>query len=139
MKMKYGSIILEKSDYVMIKRLLNLTNNYKDDAQKNSISKLREELKTATISDNDEVPSDIVRMNSEVTVASNDGWKYTFTIVEPTETNTAEKRVSVLAPMGLAVIGYAKDDTIHWTFPGGEKDITILEVKQNNTINSSLL
>lgn len=136
--MKYGSIILEKSDYVTIKRLLNLTNNYKDDTQKDSISKLREELKTAIISDTDEVPTDVVRMNSEVTVASNDGWEYTFTVVEPTESNNAAKRISVLAPMGLAVIGYAKEDTIHWAFPGGEKDITILEVKQNNIINSSL-
>ena len=137
--MKYGSIILEKSDYVLIKRLLNLTNNYKDDAQKDSILKLRDELKTAIISNNDEVPEDVIRMNSEVTVASNDGWNYTFKVVEPTDSNSAEKRISVLAPMGLAVIGYSKDDTIHWTFPGGEKDITILEVKQNNAINSSLL
>ena len=137
--MKYGTIILEKSDYILIKRLLNLTNNYKDDAQKDSILKLRNELKTAIISNDEEVPTDIVRMNSEVTVASNDGWKYTFKVVEPTEINHEEKRISVLAPMGLAVIGYAKDDTIHWTFPGGEKDITILEVKQHNSINSSLL
>lgn len=137
--MKYGSIILEKSDYVLIKRLLSLTNNYKDDTQKESILKLREELKSSIISNSDEVPTDVVRMNSEVTVASNDGWQYTFTIVEPTESNNASKRISVLAPMGLAVIGYAKGDIIHWTFPGGEKDITILEVKQNNIIKMSTL
>lgn len=137
--MKYGSLRLEKSEYILIKRLLNLTNNYKDDAQKKSVVSLREELKTAIISNNEDVPEDVVRMNSEVTVASGDGWNYTFTVVEPTEFNNAAKRISVMAPMGLAVIGYAKGDIIHWTFPGGDKDITILEVKQNNTINSSLL
>lgn len=137
--MKYGSIILEKSDYVLIKRLLSLTNNYKDDTQKESILKLREELKSSVISDTDDVPSDVVRMNSLVTVASNDGWNYTFTIVEPTQSNNATKSISVLAPMGLAVIGYAKGDIIHWTFPGGEKDITILEVKQNNILKMSTL
>lgn len=136
--MKYGSLILEKSDYVLIKRLLNLTNNYKDDAQKSSILHLKSELETAIISESEDVPSDVIRLHSEVTVSANDGWSYSFKIVEPSESNSVEKKISVLAPMGLAVIGYSKDDIIHWTFPGGEKDITILEVKQNNSINTSL-
>lgn len=137
--MKYGSLILEKSDYVLIKRLLNLTNNYKDDAQKASILQLKSELQSAIISVSDEVPTDIIRLNSEVTVSANDGWEYSFQVVEPSESKSAEKKISVLAPMGLAVIGYAKEDIIRWTFPGGEKDITILEVKQNNIVNSALL
>lgn len=137
--MKYGSLILEKSDYVLIKRMLNLTNNYKDDAQKTSILHLKSELETAIISESEEVPTDVIRINSEVTVSANDGWQYSFQVVEPSESNSLEKKISVLAPMGLAVIGYAKEDIIRWTFPGGEKDITILEVKQNNSINTSSL
>lgn len=34
--------------------------------------------------------------------------------------------------MGIAVLGYSKDDKISWKFPGGNKDIVILNIRQNN-------
>lgn len=131
-KMKYGKLILEKKEYVMIKRLLNLTKDYKDSTQKVSLTKFVKEMESAEILDVDKMPDDVVRINTEITIATNDGWQYTFQVVLPSESNNSQKKISLLMPMGAAVLGYAKNDTISWTFPGGDKDFVILDVKQNN-------
>ena len=62
--MKYGNLILEKREYVDIKRVLNLAGNYKDQVQKYSVEKLTKELETALILDEKEVADDIIRLNS---------------------------------------------------------------------------
>ncbi|MEO8774160.1 MAG: GreA/GreB family elongation factor [Gelidibacter sp.] len=136
--MKYGKLILEKKEYVMIKRLLNLTNDYKDSIQKIALTKFAKEIESAEILDDDKIPDDVVRINSEITIATKDGWQYTFLVVLPAESNNSQKKISLLVPMGAAVLGYAKDDCISWTFPGGDKDIIILEVKQNNIIKLNI-
>lgn len=130
--MKYGKLILEKKEYVMIKQLLNLTKDYEDSTQKVSLTKFAKEIETADILDDDKMPEDVVRINSEITIATKDGWQYTFQVVLPAESNNSQKKISLLTPMGAAVLGYSKDDNISWTFPGGDKEIVILDVKQNN-------
>lgn len=130
--MKYGKLLLEKKEYVMLKQLLGLTKDYKDSTQKVSLTKLANEIEDANILDDEDMPKDVVRINSELTIATKDGWQYTFQVVLPAESNNSLKKISLLTPMGAAVLGYSKDDTISWTFPGGDKDITILDVKQNN-------
>jgi regulator of nucleoside diphosphate kinase len=128
--MKYGSIILEKKEYVTLKRLLNLSGNYKDAARKNSVLRLQSELETAIVSNEEEMPEDIIRFNSEITIVSNDGWENSFQLVSPTESNFSNKKLSVLTPMGLAVMGYAQGDVIDWEFPGGVKSLKVKKVKQ---------
>lgn len=137
--MKYDSLILEKKEYVIIKRLLNLLDNYKDDTQKSSLETLSNELETAVINDDVDVPSDVVRLNSEVTISAEDGWNYTFQVVLPTDSNVAQKKVSILLPMGAAVMGYAKGDIIQWKLPKGETRITVVDVKQNNLATYNIL
>ncbi|MCX7550398.1 GreA/GreB family elongation factor [Xanthomarina sp. F2636L] len=131
--MKYGSIILEKKEFVTLKRLLSLQGNYKEAARKNSVARLQNELESAIVSDEDEMPEDVIRFNSEVTIVSNDGWENSFQLVSPTESNFSNKKLSVLTAMGLAVMGYAQGDTIDWEFPGGAKSLTVKEVKNIKT------
>lgn len=130
--MKYGKLLLEKKEYVMIKQLLNLTKDHKDSFQKESLTKFAKEIESANILDDDKMPEDVVRINSEITVATNDGWQYTFQLVLLAESNNSEKKISLLTPMSVAVLGYSKDDKISWKFPGGNKDIVILNIRQNN-------
>ncbi|SFI99062.1 GreA/GreB family elongation factor [Olleya namhaensis] len=132
--MKYGSLILEKKEYVYLKRILNIS-GYGDDASvTKSLVKLSEELKTAQIVNNDEVPEDIVRFNSIVTIASDNGWEKELQVVVPMEKNVTLNKVSVLAPMGAALFGYSKDDTIDWDFPGGAQKIRIVDVQKEESL-----
>ncbi|GGH43892.1 GreA/GreB family elongation factor [Mangrovimonas yunxiaonensis] len=128
--MKYGTLMLEKKEFVTLKRLLNLSAEYKEDTRKYSVKRLAEELKNAKVVDESDFPEDVVRFNSLVTVSTEDnGWETTFQLVLPTESHAAMSRVSVLAPMGSAVMGYAKNDTMEWEFPAGVKTLKIKNVQ----------
>ncbi|WP_435133608.1 GreA/GreB family elongation factor [Formosa sp. A9] len=135
--MKYGNLILEKKEYVEIKRLLNLSGFMEDVDTKKSFFKFIEELKTAHILDEEDMPEDIVRLNSVVTVASGKDWEKTIQIVTPVEKDLNANKISILTPMGVALFGYSKDDNVLWDFPTGLKELKILYVTQNKT-NSNL-
>lgn len=132
--MKYGSLILEKKEYVYLKRILNISGYGNDANVTKSLVKLSEELKTAQIVNNDEVPEDIVRFNSIVTIASENGWEKELQVVIPMDKNVALNKVSVLAPMGAALLGYSKNDTIDWDFPGGAQKIKIIDVQKEENL-----
>ncbi|OAD90420.1 transcription elongation factor GreAB [Aequorivita soesokkakensis] len=127
--MKYGNLILEKKEYVFLKRLLNVTGYYKDQNTKDSLKKLSGELTTAIIYDNEEMPEDIIRFNSVVTVKSGT-WGTEFQLVIPTARDISANKISILAPMGSAVMGYAEGDSVIWNFPNGAKELQITSVKQ---------
>ncbi|KPM31995.1 Regulator of nucleoside diphosphate kinase [Croceitalea dokdonensis DOKDO 023] len=128
--MKYGSLVIEKKEYVLLKRLMNLSGFYKDDVLRKSISKLSAELETAHILDESEMPIDVVRLHSETTVTSKTGWQKTFQLVMPKDSDFKADKISIITPMGSAVIGYAKGDTIVWDFPSGKQQLMIENVVQ---------
>lgn len=127
--MRYGNLILEKKEYVFLKRLLNVSGYYKDENTKDSLKKLSSELTNALICDNEEMPTDIIRFNSIVTVTSGT-WQTEFQLVIPTERDISANKISILAPMGSAVMGYAEGDSVTWNFPNGTKELQIASVKQ---------
>ena len=51
-----------------------------------------------------------------------------FRLVYPGETDFDEEVVSVLAPVGTAVLGYRVGDTIEWEVPGGMRRLQIMEI-----------
>lgn len=127
--MKYGNLILEKKEYVFLKRLLNVTGYYKDQNTKDSLKKLSVEMTSAQICDHEEMPKDVIRFNSIVKVKSGT-WETQFQLVIPTERNIAANKISILAPMGSAVMGYAEGDSVTWNFPNGSKELEIVSVEQ---------
>jgi regulator of nucleoside diphosphate kinase len=128
--MKYGSLILEKKEYVYLKRILNVSGYANDFEAQKSLLKLSEELKSAHIVNEEEMPDDVIRFNSEVTVTSNNGWERTLKVVTPVDKDFKLNKISVLAPMGAALIGYSNDDIITWDFPGGTQQLKITNVSQ---------
>ena len=128
--MKYGSLILEKKEYVYLKRLLNLSGYEGDQGTQKCLTNLTEELKTAHIVDEEDMPQDIIRFNSLVTVAFDNGVEKTVQLVIPIDRDLKTNKISILTPMGSALIGYSQDDSIDWDFPNGKHKIKILEVRQ---------
>lgn len=128
--MKYGELIIEKKEYEFLKQIMSLARYYKDNSYKASIFKLNEELKDARIVSNIKMPLDVIRLNSIVTIETPYAVEKTYQIVTPEKGDIRQDKISVLAPMGLALFGYAKGDHITWTFPMGESHIEIKEVKQ---------
>lgn len=130
--MKYGSLILEKKEYVYIKRILNISGYVGDHEIQKSLTKFTEELKTAHILDEEEMPVDVVRLNSIVTVTSENNWEKTIQIVQPSEKDIKNSKISILTPMGAALFGYSVNDVVQWDFPTGKKELKITEVTQQS-------
>ncbi|PNW28291.1 GreA/GreB family elongation factor [Formosa algae] len=120
--MKYGQLILEKKEYVFLKRILNLTGYSKDIETKKSLQKLNHELLEAAIIDHENMPLDVIRFNSIVTVEQGQ-WQKTIQIVIPQNKDLKQNKISILTPMGSALFGYALGDCITWEFPNGIKEL----------------
>lgn len=87
---------------------------------------LADELESAEIVEPDCVPPDVVTMRSRVRVLDMvSGEANTYTICYPTEANFEAGRLSVLAPIGTALLGYREGDVIEWPVPGGVRVLKI--------------
>ncbi|HVR71925.1 MAG TPA: nucleoside diphosphate kinase regulator [Vicinamibacteria bacterium] len=91
--------------------------------------RLESHLEDAEVVPASVVGPDVVTMNSRVEVADLDsGDTVTFTLVFPRHANVAEGRVSVLAPLGMAVLGRRPGDEFTWDFPAGERRLVVRRV-----------
>ncbi len=137
--MKYGSIIIEKKEYVYLKRIINISGYAKDFETQQSLQKFSDELQNAQIVDEEDMPEEIIRFNSKVTVASEKGWERTLQVVTPTERDLKQNKISFLTPMGSALFGYSEGDTVTWDFPTGQQQLKIVAVAQEtNTVSKKL-
>lgn len=94
-----------------------------------SLRNLREELDRAVIIDPAAIPPGVVTMESRVEfedLATSEVEEYTITF--PDRANVDEKRLSILAPIGTALIGYREGDIVKWSTPGGSRELKIRRV-----------
>jgi len=125
-------VILLKHDFEIlnahVKNLQGMQVN-----EKENFSKLSEELKKAKIVDAEDFPNDVVRLDSTVVIKDlQTNREMTITIVLPQKADIKQKKVSVLAPIGTASIGFGKGQKVSWEVPSGKKDFKILEVSNLN-------
>ncbi|MEO6905676.1 MAG: GreA/GreB family elongation factor [Ginsengibacter sp.] len=101
--------------------------------EKENFSKLSQELKKAQIVDPENFPDDIVRLDSTVVIKDlQTNREMTITIVLPQKADIKQRKVSVLAPIGTALIGFGKGQKVSWEVPSGKKDFKIMEVSNLN-------
>ena len=84
---------------------------------------LLEEIERARVVPQDKLPGDIVRMGSAVTYRPDNGVERTVTLVYPAEADIAQNRISVLTPVGTALIGLARGQSITWTARNGTRHV----------------
>ncbi|HNP65521.1 MAG TPA: nucleoside diphosphate kinase regulator [Woeseiaceae bacterium] len=120
-------IIVSTLDAERLERLLD-SSTYK---HLPGIDALRDELNRATLVAPTEVPPDVVTMNSTVRFTDDSsGSNYELSLVYPTSAGSPET-VSVLAPIGSALLGLSVGQTISWQLPGGrELQLRVLEIVQ---------
>ncbi|GAA4237579.1 hypothetical protein GCM10022291_24700 [Postechiella marina] len=128
--MKYGSLILEKKEYVYLKRMLNISEYENKFDNKEALKKLKEELKEAHIVDDADMPKDVIRFNSKVTLFFENQLEKTFQVVAPLDNDVSNSKISVFAPMGAALLGYSEGDTVVWNFTQGKLDLKVIKVEQ---------
>lgn len=90
---------------------------------------LREELDRATIVASEAIEPDRVTMNSTVRVRDRYGGRTTtLTLVFPEDADPQADRISVIAPLGAALLGYRVGDQISFRLPTGWRTCEILKV-----------
>jgi len=91
---------------------------------------LEAELRRATIVPQREVPADVVTMNSELVYEDTaTGVLRTVRIVYPKDADASAGRISVLAPIGAALLGLHVGQEIDWRVPGGIKHFRVAEIR----------
>ena len=93
------------------------------------LQSLRGELDIAEIVSPDEVPPNVVTMNSTVRLRQLRKKEIeTYTLVYPSDADIAKGKLSVLAPIGTAILGYRVGDRVEWQVPSGMIQFKIEEL-----------
>jgi regulator of nucleoside diphosphate kinase len=131
--MRASPITISSTDYG---RLLALVNSARLDRRipMDSLLALEQELGRATIVEPDEVPGDIVTMNSTVWFRDVDSDEVeSYTLVYPSQADVIQNRISVLAPLGTALLGDRVGAVVQWQVPSGKRKFEILDVLRSES------
>jgi regulator of nucleoside diphosphate kinase len=94
------------------------------------LTALEGELKRARVVPRSRVPSEVITMNSVVRLRDLDTDELEeYELVYPADADMAHNRISVLAPVGTAILGYRLGDVIEWLVPAGPRRLRVEEVR----------
>ncbi|MBE0391327.1 GreA/GreB family elongation factor [Flavobacterium sp. PL002] len=132
--MKYGQLIVDKKEYSLLMRSIADSRSQEDKIYRESLKKLKLELLTAKVIEDEIMPDDVIRFNSIVSISTPYNVERSYQIVAPEKSDILQNKISILSPMALALFGYAKGDKIIWEFPSGMNTIEIIAVKQQKSL-----
>ena len=128
--MTNDNLKIGRDEYNLLMRSIFFSINDVDKTYKASLDKLRAKLKLAKIVKNHNMPDDITRFNSFITIYTFYNVERCYQIVAAEKSDIHQNKISILSPMALALFGYAKNDEISWEFPSGMSTIKIIDVVQ---------
>lgn len=125
---RMGKIYISQFDKDRLESLISYAWE-KQSRDKRHLQELREELDAAEVIRPDEVPDNVVTMNSVVKVRDLDtGGQVEYRLVFPGDADPASNRISVLAPVGTALIGTQVGGLINWESPSGVRRLLVDEL-----------
>ncbi len=128
-----NQIFITEEDYNVLKPYIDKLPDRNDEMS------LAHELKRAVVVKKESFPKDGVRLNSKVSILDLDTQKVLeFTIVLSEYADIKQNKISVLTPMGAALIGFRKSDEVRWKVPAGLKRFRILDVVNKSEYKQSL-
>jgi regulator of nucleoside diphosphate kinase len=93
------------------------------------LDNLVKELDRAIVVPSKDVPPDVITMNTQVRLRDLDtDEEMIYTLVFPEDADISLGKVSVLAPIGTAMLGYRVGETFEWEVPAGTRKIKIEEI-----------
>jgi regulator of nucleoside diphosphate kinase len=94
------------------------------------IASLQKELERAEIVAPEEVPPDVITMNSRAQLVDLDSNELMqFTLVFPAQADIQEGKISILAPLGTAMLGYRVGDEFEWAVPYGYRRLRVTGIE----------
>jgi regulator of nucleoside diphosphate kinase len=126
---KESTIYITEVDLARLRKLIEAARDSGIDSNTPYMNKLEGELDRANIVDPKEIPMDAITMRSKVRLKDLESRKeMIYSLVFPNEADVDQGRISVLAPVGTAMIGYRVGDIIEWEGPSGLRRLKVEEV-----------
>ncbi len=93
------------------------------------VERLQLEIDRAEIVQPEDIPSDVVTMNSTVCIEDIDTEEEEiYTLVFPEDADLSQGKISILAPIGTAMLGYEVGDSFEWEVPGGIRKLRVKRI-----------
>lgn len=126
-KSQASTILITTQDH---DRLIDVVDRYGSGCNATLAANLDEELARAEVVDPTTIPPDIVTMNSRCVFRFADtGEEREVTLVYPEQADVDAGKISVLAPVGAALLGLAEGQAIRWPTPEGERTLELVAVR----------
>jgi regulator of nucleoside diphosphate kinase len=126
--MSNKSIQITEFDFQRLKKVLREA-QYSDYRKSEYLDKLQAELDRAQIVSSQMVSQEVVTMNSIVVLLDLvTGEEETYTLVFPEDADIGQGKISILAPIGTAMLGYEIGDTFEWEVPAGKRSLKIIRI-----------
>jgi regulator of nucleoside diphosphate kinase len=123
-----NAIIVTAPDHAELSSVITFTGKVSERA-KWELRLLENELKRAQIVPSEQVPPDVITMNTRAELLDlESGERMEFTLVLPADANINDGKISVLAPLGTAMLGYRVGDTFEWPIPYGIRQLKVIKV-----------
>jgi regulator of nucleoside diphosphate kinase len=122
--MQRPPIYITESDMAKLKPLVERMENSRDD-----LRALQSELEKARTVAPKEVPRDVITMNSKARLRDLEtNEEMIYTLVFPEDANVEEDKISVVAPIGTAMLGQRVGDEFEWEVPAGTVRLRVEEL-----------
>jgi regulator of nucleoside diphosphate kinase len=126
--MKGRNIIISATDDAELRCVIASEGKLSERARA-ELKGLESELERAQIVAPEAVPPNVITLNSRAELLDLDtGERMEFTLVFPSEANIDDGKISVLAPLGTAILGYRVGDEFEWTVPNGLRRLKVTHV-----------
>jgi regulator of nucleoside diphosphate kinase len=126
--MRSHPIVITKIDAARLRELLAV--RARSERDQDHLEELAAELERARIAEPEDVPADVITLYTRVEVFDLvSGERRELTLVLPRESDATAGRISVLAPLGTALLGYRAGDEVEWQMPGGLRRLRIDKVR----------
>lgn len=126
--MRNRKIYVTENDKIRLKSLFTTTIGFRSRDLK-SVKDLLNELDRAEVIKDESMIENVVTMNSTVLVKDlKTNEELTYTIVYPEHANSSENKISILAPIGTALLGFKEGDIIEWEVPAGKRKLKVKKI-----------
>ena len=126
--MSRRNLFITKNDFKRLQEILDgsVVIHARD---RGDLSALTEEMKRATIVEAHDIPDKVVTMNTKLRLVDMDTKKsLEMTVVFPQDADVDTGKISVISPVGTAVLGYSEGDAVEWEVPAGKRHLLIESV-----------
>lgn len=122
-------IYITTSDYDRLSGLIEISRERNRDADREYLNRLEEELGRAELVNPKDIPENVITMRSKVRLKDlKSGKTVMYSLVFPSAANSNDGNISVLAPIGTALLGYRSGDVVESQVPSGLRRLKVKEI-----------